>query len=345
MFLPGSHLGVGVPFASWGEFVALPENESALRAVRRLVRSLARLGRAVGPNPLVLHGPPGTGKSLLIQTLVRKLAAGPGGHTARVVAAAELPKPAADQPDGAEAFADLHGCDLLAVEDLQHLPRKLAGVLCRVLDHRGGRRRPTVLTGTAGPAGLRHVPRRLTSRLAAGLVVQLEPLTAAARRVLLERLARRAALRLTDDALDWLAARATGGGARPLVGTVEALRTVARAVVGSIDAEMVQELLAGPQPTSRPDRVKRIVESVAAAFDVKPKDVLGPCRQRSVLVPRQVAMYLAREVARLSLPAVGAAFGGRDHTTVLHACRKVADLLKDDAKLKRTVRELKAALS
>jgi chromosomal replication initiator protein len=161
----------------------------------------------------------------------------------------------------------------------------------------------------------------------------------------LERIARRLAVRLTDDALDWLAGRATGGGARPLVGQVETLKTLARGIIGSLDADAVRELLAGSQPTSRGGPVKRIVERVAAAFGVKVKDVLGPCRQRSVLVPRQVAMYLAREVAKLSLPAVGAAFGGRDHTTVLHACRKVAEALKADAKLKRTVRELKAELS
>jgi chromosomal replication initiator protein len=82
---------------------------------------------------------------------------------------------------------------------------------------------------------------------------------------------------------------------------------------------------------------------VAAAFGVRPRDVLGSCRQRAVLVPRQVAMYLAREVGRLSLPAIGAAFG-RDHTTVLHACRKVAEAVKADPKLRRTVRELKAEL-
>ena len=63
-----------------------------------------------------------------------------------------------------------------------------------------------------------------------------------------------------------------------------------------------------------------------------------------MLLPRQVAMYLAREVAKLSLPAIGAAFG-RDHSTVLHACRKIELSLRDDAKLKRTIRELKAGLS
>jgi chromosomal replication initiator protein len=344
MFLPGSQLGVGVPSASWGEFVALPENDSALRAVRRLARSLTRLGRAVGPTPLVLHGPPGTGKSLLVRTLIQALTAAPTGPTARVVAAAELPRPTADQPDAAEAFADLLGSDLLAVEDVQHLPERLAGTLCRLIDHRAGRRLATVLTAAAGPAGLKHLPRRLTSRLAGGLVVQLEPLAATARRTLLDRLARRAALRLTDDALDWLAARSTGGGARQLTGSVETLKTVARDLVGSLDAEAVRELLADGQLTSGRDRVQGIVERVAATFGVKPRDVLGPGRQRSVLVSRQVAMYLAREAAKLSLPAVGAAFG-RDHTTVLHACRKVAGAIQGDAKLKRTVRELKAELS
>ncbi len=332
-----------MPAASWGEFVALPENEAALRAVRRLASGLVRLTRAAVPNPLVLHGPPGTGKSLLVRTLLQKLAASPAGQTARVLPAAELPRAPADQSD--DGLADLHACDLLAVEDLQHLSGRLAGVLCRVLDHRADRRRPTVLTASAGPAGLKHLPRRLTSRLAAGLVVQLEPLTAAGRRVLVERLARKLALRLTDDAFDWLAARATGGGARPLIGQVEQLRTLARGVVGSLDSDAVRELLAGSQLTSRGGPVERIVERVAASFGVSAKDVLGTCRQRSALVPRQVAMYLAREVARQSLPAIGAAFGGRDHTTVLHACRKVAEALKADPKLRRAIRELTAELT
>src|SRR5690242_13879299 len=126
MSWPGPQLGVGVAPASWGEFIPLPENASALRAVRRLARSPTR---SATPSPLVLHGPPGTGKSLLVQTLVRKLTAGPAGHTAQVIAAAELPRPHPDRPDDVEAFSELSACDLLAVEDVQHLPERSAAAL------------------------------------------------------------------------------------------------------------------------------------------------------------------------------------------------------------------------
>lgn len=322
----------------WGEFVALPETASAVRAVRRVARELTRPGGRATPNPLVLHGPSGTGKTLLVTTLARTLSDHPAAVTVRVVPARELPIAVVD-PDADDDLADLDGCDLLAVEDVQHLPARSADGFCRLLDRRISRRRPTLLTATAGPAGLAHLPRRLTSRLGAGLVVQLESLTPAGRRILLERLTGKRNVALTADALDWLAAQATGGGVRPLVGQVERLRTLSRGNPEALDLAAVQRLLADGGPAG-PAVVERIIARVAAAFDITPKALVGPNRQRSVLVPRQVAMYLAREVAKLSFPQIGAAFGGRDHTTVLHAVRKVAEATGGDERLRATVTTL-----
>jgi chromosomal replication initiator protein len=86
------------------------------------------------------------------------------------------------------------------------------------------------------------------------------------------------------------------------------------------------------------------MKRVCVAFGVTEKELLGASRLRNVLVPRQVAMYLARELTGLSLPRIGATFG-RDHTTVLHACRKVEEAIADDERLAATVRQLRQELA
>ena len=324
---------------TWGDCVRLPENAAGVLAVRRLARAVADPGRPAGPSPLVLHGPPGTGKSLLVRTLMTKLSA---GLTGRSLPARDLPT---DGDDG--ELGDLAAADVLAVEDIHHLPARSVADICRLLDVRVNRRRPTVVTASAGPAELTHLPRRLTSRLTGGLVVPLEPLSAAGRRVLVERHAARRAVALTPDALDWLAARPTGGGIRPLLGAVERLAVLARggpAALGPADIERYLEAVDGTDGADGPGGVAAIVGRVAAAYRVSSHDLLSASRLRSVVVPRHVAMYLAREVVKLSYPKIAAAFGGRDHTTVLHACRRVAALVALDPETDRLVRRLRAEL-
>ena len=330
-----------VPSAAptWHGFLVLPETRSAARAVRSVCRAVVA-GKRPAANPVVLHGPPGTGKSRLLAALARHLATAPAGVTARLVSVGDL----ARSPDENLADRDLFDCDLLALEDVQHLTDRTADAACELIDRRAARRRATVVTASAGPASLTHLPRRLTSRLAAGLVVQLEPLSATSRRLILADAATTKGLRLTDDALDFLAEQATGGGVRAPLGLLQNLAQVARAFPGPLGrAEVEQTLGETGQPTSPAADVSVIVKRVAAAFGVKEAELLGPSRFRAVLRARQVAMYLVRELAGLSLPRIGAAFG-RDHTTVLHACRKVEDETAVDLGLAKRVQEIRSTL-
>lgn len=342
MVRSGSLPGVDVPAASWGEFVVLPENGSAVGAVRRLVRSLtSRNSRLIRPFPLMLHGPTGTGKSLLLQTAVKRLTAHPRGLTARQLTVGDLGPSLHDDP---QTWDDWLACDWLAIEDIQHLPAKSANLLCRLLDQRGSRRRVTVLTSTVGPAGLTHLPQRCTSRLAGGLVVGLEAICAESRRHVLDRLLEKRGLNFTEAARDRLVAIPTGGGLRALVGRVEQLAALHTNSLKPVDEEEIEALLAGEREPGR-SPIEPIIRRVAAAFEITPQALLGASRQRQFLLPRQVAMYLAREIGRLSLPRIAANFGGRDHTTVLHACRKVEESLQTDMRLQSTVRQLRAELS
>jgi chromosomal replication initiator protein len=303
-------------------FVPLPENRAARLAVRRFARGFAR-----GPGLLTLHGPPGTGKSHLLTTLVAAVTRAAPDRTA-------LTLPAADEPDWPAARA----CDLLLVEDLHHLSAAGGEALTGLLDFRLARRRPAVCTATAGPGQLPKLPLRLRSRLAGGLVVGLEPLSAASRRHLLDRLAVERKLAVRPEVLDWLSTRP--GSARQLLGGLARLEQVSRGRASPPDLGTVRNLLAEPEPAG--DVLGKLVGLVGQHFRLDPKVVRGASRRRQALWARQVAMFLAREAIGLPLAAIGEYFGGRDHSTVLHACRKVERVRAADGDVAAILRRLRA---
>ncbi len=319
----------------WGGVTVLPENRAAVRAAQRLAA-----GRLSAPSPLLLHGPPGVGKSAVVTALVSAYLDHPTGRTVRHVVAAELPRQSRSTPN--EELAEIAECDLLIVEDLQHLPARDVLALCQLLDDREAHHRPTVLTATSGPAGLSAFPRRLTNRLAAGLVVRLDAPSVASRRKLVDTFAAARKVLLTAEAIDWMARAADG--VRPLIGFVEKLKPVMKGYPAPLTVAQVQEWLIEPTIGEAKSRLQKIVSRVAVAFQVKPKEVIGPSRLRAVLLPRQVAMTLARDLTRLPLADIGRHFGGRDHSTVLHAVRKIAALSGTDATLAGRLRELRAEL-
>jgi chromosomal replication initiator protein len=317
-------------------FLTLPENLSAVQAVSGLLQAVL-LGRRPRVPLIVLHGQPGSGKTRLVDAALEALALASPESTARSIPARELVW--SDGELGFAADPDLLACDLLVLEDVQHLPRSASGALCSLIDEREARRRALIITGSTGPAQLTHLPRRLTSRLAAGLVIQLEPLGRESRRAIIVASAGR--VKLAPDALDWLAGQ---GSLRTALGMLQNLALVVAAQPGPLDRKAVEKILAeSGHPTSRTTVLPAIIQRVCATFEVTRKELLGPSRLRRVLLPRQVAMYLAQRSGKLSLPRIGAAFD-RDHTTVMHACRKVEAAVKSDAKLNGVVRQLKKEL-
>jgi chromosomal replication initiator protein len=313
--------------------LSTPENRSALAAVQHVA---ACLGAARGhriPNPLYLHGPAGSGKTHLLEVLTEEVI--------RRLPHASITRGWSERPIGSAFQPEDFDSDLFLLEDLQHLDSRAAAALTGLFDHRQARQRQMVFTATVGPAEL-ELPARLVSRLASGLVVGVEALQASSRLAVLEEKAQARQLAVRRDILVWLAEHLTGG--RQLEGAIAKLELLGRLQDGLMDLATVvphfHDLVEANRPT-----VERIAERVGNCFHIAPRQLQSRRRHPQVLLPRQVGMYLTRRLTNLSLEQIGAYFGGRDHSTVLHACRKIEQALAQDARLCGAVRQLHAEMA
>jgi chromosomal replication initiator protein len=348
---------------SLARFVIFPENQPAFTAVNDLLADLRsgtdlRSGKQRAPNPLFLHGPPGTGKSHLVSGLTNE-ATVYGGLSVQFMAAGDFREESSTRsakkklatneamPLAPSLVDDATECDVLILEDIQYLPPVAVESVVQIIDARWSQERPTVVTAAMGPRHLAYrgvrMPARLTSRLAAGLVVALEPLKAASREKLLQELAQRNQLALPRDIAHWLARNLTGGG-RQLEGAISQLETLSKIGRPGLDLKSVAAHFRVQVDATRPT-VERIAGQVGGYFRIEPCQLQSRRRYHNVLLPRQISMYLARKLTSLSMRRIGAFFGGRDHSTVLHACRKVAEAMKKDAVLSGAVRQIHAELA
>jgi chromosomal replication initiator protein len=327
-------------FARW---IALPENRLARAAIDRVADAVCAGRSAAGLNPLFLHGPSGTGKSHLASGLIAAVCARATDRIAVQRSAGDLVSPRFDNYPGDDDLAAVRSADLAIVDDLQHLPERAVETFVQILDRGLARGQQWVVTAVEGPARLTRLPGRLTSRLAGGLVVGIDPLSSVSRRAALVAFARQQDLCVPDGVLDWLAEHATGSF-RELEGAIGRLHTLARLHGELPPLQIIQEQFRAESDARQPT-VERIVQRVGRYFRVEPGQLQGPSRTRGVMLPRQVGMYLTRQLTALSLEQIGAYFGGRDHSTVLHACRKVEEALDQDASLSGAVRQLHADLA
>jgi chromosomal replication initiator protein len=328
------------------QWVSLPENRSAWAAVERVadgigdrqLRSLTLPARLTF-NPLFLHGPAGVGKSHLVAGLAARVVERHPGLSAVILTAGDFDR------DHAESPADLAAArqaDFVAVEDVHRLSAGAVEPVVQLLDRSLARQVQLVFTAAVGPALLERLPARLTSRLASGLIVGIETLSPASRLLFLRDRVVRRGMKVESGVLEWLADR-VGGSGRQLEGAIVRLEALTRLHGGALAVEIVAESFRADTEARRAT-VERIAQGVGRYFRVEPRRLQERDRSRQALLPRQVGMYLARRLTDLSLDQIGAYFGGRDHSTVLHACRKVELALGADLALSGAVRQLQADL-
>jgi chromosomal replication initiator protein len=205
-----------------------------------------------------------------------------------------------------------------------------------------------VVTCDRPPDDLRGLQERLRARFAAGLLVDIRSPDPATRRLVLRKRIQHDSIDLHDDAvLDYVAERVTVS-VRALEGALIRVAAYASLRGQAIDLNLAREVLDRLYPAAQkraaPLSVAQIQAAVAEAYSVELRDLTSSSRAARVVWPRQVAMYLAREHTSETLPAIGRHFGGRDHTTVIHACKRAATRLAQDADEFETVRVLTEGL-
>jgi chromosomal replication initiator protein len=303
-------------------------------------------------NPLFLHANVGLGKTHLLQGAAQAIEAS-GRRVLYLTAERFMYGFAASlKAQTALAFKEqLRGIDVLVIDDAQFLHGpKSQQEFCHTLNALIDSGKQVVVAADRPPTDLEGLEERVQSRLAGGLVVEIGALDEALRMNILD--ARIAAAKHLHPGFEVLpevvahVARLITTNGRDLEGAVNRLLARATLTGGVLDVATADEAIRDLVRHREPKRVKieDIQRLVANHYNVSRADILSSRRTATVVRPRQIAMYLAKSLTLRSLPEIGRRFGGRDHTTVLHAVRKIEGMVMKDQELATEIDHLKRML-
>jgi chromosomal replication initiator protein len=336
---------------SFSAFVEGSSNRVALAAAKTIAEAGSS---AVRFNPLFIHSSVGLGKTHLLQAIA--LAATQSERKPRVVyLTAEYFMwrfATAIRDNDALSFKEsLRNIDLLVIDDMQFLQGKsIQHEFCHLLNMLLDSARQVVVAADRAPWELESLDARVRSRLQGGVAIEIEAPDYEMRLEILKR--RLAAAQQEDASLDipaeilvHVAKHITSSG-RELEGAFNQL-LFRRSFEPSLSIDRVDELLGHLVNAGEPKRVRieDIQRVVSRHYNVSRQEMVSNRRTRTIVKPRQIAMFLAKTMTPRSFPEIGRRFGGRDHTTVLHAVRKIENLLDEDTKLSHEVELLRRLIS
>jgi chromosomal replication initiator protein len=228
--------------------------------------------------------------------------------------------------------------DILLIDDIQFIAGKESTQeeFFHTFNTLHGQDKQIVITSDRPPKALVTLEERLRSRFECGLAADIQPPDYETRVAILRSKSERIGRKIPDDIVETIA-RHVQSNIRELEGSLTRVLALSDLSNLPLNAKLVDVALADLLPKPSSIEPAEVMSQVAGAFGVSVENLIGPDRRQEVVLPRQIAMYLLREEANFSLPKIGQALGGRDHTTVMYACQKVTDMLERDDKLRRQV--------
>jgi chromosomal replication initiator protein len=333
------------PRNTFESFVVGPNNEIAHAASLAVAESPAKTY-----NPLFVYGGVGLGKTHLMQAIGQHVYAKKKNSKVMYLSSELFINEFIDaiQHNNLVKFRKRYRqADLLLIDDIQFLGGKERSQeeFFHTFNTLFDGHKQIVLSSDRPASEIANLEHRLVSRFEWGLTAELQPPDVETRMAILRKKARTLQIKLADDVFEFLANRIRTN-VRRLEGALMRVASFASLSGRELTAEAVEHLLKDilQEEARRAVTIEQIQRRVAEHFDVRLADMTSKRRPANIAFPRQVAMYLARELTKASLNEIGDAFGGRDHGTVLHACKLVKRRMTEQDKIRQTVSFIDSAL-
>ena len=301
-------------------------------------------------NPLFLHGSVGLGKTHLIQATCYRVKQNDPDASILFVSCESFVNnfiQAVERGQLNEFRTRYRHADILAIDDIQFLANheQTQEEFFHTFNTLFQGQKQIILSSDRSPSEIPDLEERLISRFNSGLVARVDKPGYETRMAILRKKAASRKIEIPDDVVCYVAS-AIESNTRELEGSISKLAMLAQVYDRPITLELAREAL-GDKPaahTGREVSIDDILEAVTEQYNVRLADLQSKKRSRSIAFPRQICMYLARQLTRHSLGEIGGYFGGRDHTTVLHADRQIQSAMRNDPQLTATLDRLREDL-
>ena len=298
-------------------------------------------------NPLFIYGGVGLGKTHLMQAIGNYIHKDNPAKRVLYMTSESFTNELIDaiqQRKTYEFRAKLRDVDVLMVDDIQFIAGREATQLefFNVFNELHNENKQIVLTSDKPPKEIQRLEERLCSRFEWGLVADIQRPDVDTRLAILKDKVRQESLPIPEDVLSMIAVK-IDSNVRELEGCLTRLTAYSKIVGKPVSMELCEQALKEIFDQRRHKQVtaELIMQTVSEYYGVTLNDMVGPTRRREITVPRQIAIYLTREMTGMSLPQIGSVFGGRDHTTVMHSCKTVEAALDNNSGTKDIVDQIK----